>query len=492
MSKDKFALHRRSVLKGLGGLTLGLPLLEIMLDGKNAWAQAAPPKRYIVFFNGQSQGADGDASPSQLVPNIVGANYDLKSALAPLAAVKNDVSVISGLKIPTAFDNGGTVPAGGRRDDFHVSSLSPLLSGVKSNAGSSSSGETSDQTVANFLAGTTPFKSLIYRVQADWYLSVSAPYGRDMISYKIDSTNKLVPIPPQTSPRQAFMALFGNFTPPGTDTAAAAALDFDKRSRRSVLDLVLGDANRMLPKLGAADKLRMQRHLDEVRQLEVRIAAIPPPQTGVCVKPSDPGADPGVGSPQGVDLAGDNTYTQNLGYSNEEQRATVFCDLIHMAMTCDLTRVASLQMTMFQSHLNMYALTNQATDCHELGHGGVPGGSVAQAKGIAWHMKHFAYLVSKFKDTPEGNGTMLDNMAIASLWEGGHGFDPGANKQNSTHSTENMTLLLAGRAGGLKPGKHVVAAGKHPGNVLITAMKAVGYTKDTLGEVTGDIPELKT
>lgn len=492
MSKEKFVLQRRSVLKGLGGLTLGLPLLEIMLDGKNAWAQAAPPMRYLVFFNGQSQGADNDASGSQLVPTTIGANYDLKSALAPLAAVKNDISVISGLKIPTAFENGGVVPAGGRRDDFHVSSLSPLLSGVKSNAGSSSSGATSDQLVSNFLAGTTAFKSLVFRVQADWYLSVSAPYGRDMISYKLDATNKLVAIPPQTSPRQAFNALFGNFTPPGIDPAAAKAADFENRSRRSVLDLVIGDSQRLMPKLGASDKLRMQRHLDEIRQLEMRVAAIPPPQTSVCVKPMDPGSDSGVGAPQGTNAAGDNTYTQNLGYSGEEERAKVFCDLIHMAMTCDLTRVASLQMTMFQSHLNMYALTGQATDCHELGHGGVPGGSVAQAKGIAWHMKHFAYLVQKFKDSPEGNGNMLDNMAITSLWEGGHGFDPGANKQNSTHSTENMTVLLAGRAGGLKPGKHIVAAGKHPANVLVTAMKAVGYTGNALGEVTGDIPELKT
>jgi len=485
-------MNRRSVLKGLGGLTLGLPLLEIMLDGKNAYAQAAPPMRYLVFFNGQSQGADGDSSPSLVVPATIGANYDLKAALAPLAGVKNDISVISGLKIPAAFDNGGTVPAGGRRDDFHVSSLSPLLSGVRSNAGSSSAGETSDQTVANFLAGTTAFKSLIYRVQADWYLSVSAPYGRDMISYKVDSTNKLVAIPPQTSPRQAFAALFGNFTAPGTDAATAKQLDFDNRSRRSVLDLVKGDAQKLTNRLGAADKLRMQRHLDELRQLELRVAAIPPVQTSVCVKPQDPGADPGVGSPQGTNASGDNTYTQNLGYSGEEQRAKVFCDLIHMAMVCDLSRVASLQMTMFQSHLNMYELTGQKTDCHELGHGGVPGGSASQAKGIAWHMKHFAYLVQKFKDTPEGNGNMLDTSAITSLWEGGHGFDPGGNAQNSTHSTENMTVLLAGRAGGLKPGKHLVAAGKHPANVLITAMKAVGYTKNTLGEVTGDLPELKT
>ncbi len=488
----KFSLDRRAVLKGLGGITLGLPLLEVMLDSRAAFAQNAPPLRYLVFFNGQSQGADGDASPSQMVPSVIGPNWDAKPALDNLKALTADISVISGLKIPTATDNGGTVPAGGRSDDFHVTSLSPLLSGVRSPANTASAGPTSDQLVAGFLAGSTAFKSLIYRVQADWYLSVSAPYGRDMISYKTDSTGKVVAIPPQTSPRQAFTALFGNFTAPGTDPAVAKQLDFDNRSRRSVLDLVLGDASRVMPRLGAADKLRMQRHLDELRALEVRVAAIPPAQTSTCVKLSDPGADPGVGSPQGTNAAGDNTYTQNLGYSGEEERARVFCDLIHMAMVCDLSRVASLQMTMFQSHLNMYALTGQKTDCHELGHGGVPGGSPAQALGINWHMKHLAYLINKFKSSPEGNGNMLDNLAITSLWEGGHGYDPGGLKNNSTHSTENMTVLLAGRAGGLKPGKHIVATNKHPANVLITAMKAVGYSQNTLGEVTGELPELKT
>ena len=488
----KFALDRRAVLKGLGGFTLSLPLLEVMLDSKAAFAQSAPPLRYLVFFNGQSQGADGDSSVSQVIPAIVGPGWMPGGALLNLAPYTADISVISGLKIPTATDNGGTVPAGGRSDDFHVTSLSPLLSGVRSPANTASAGPTSDQIVSGFLAGSTAFKSLIYRVQADWYLSVSAPYGRDMISYKTDSTGKVVAIPPQTSPRQAFTALFGNFTPPGIDPALAKQLDFDNRSRRSVLDLVIGDTTKIIPKLGAADKLRMQRHLDELRALEVRVAAIPPPQTSTCVKPTDPGGDPGVGSPQGTNAAGDNTYTQNLGYSGEEERARVFCDLIHMAMVCDLTRVASLQMTMFQSHLNMYALTGQKTDCHELGHGGVPGGSPEQAKGINWHMKHLAYLINKFKSSPEGNGNMLDNIAITSVWEGGHGYDPGGLKQNSTHSTENMVVLLAGRAGGLKPGKHIVAAGKHPANVLISAMKAVGYTQNTLGEVTGDIPELKT
>jgi hypothetical protein len=495
--KKGIRLSRRAALKGLGGISLGLPLLECMLDGKNAWAQSAPPRRYIVFFDGQSIGADGDTTPNLVVPNTVGADYDLKLATQPLGALKSEVSIVSGLKIPWAAENGGMVPSGGRGDAHHVQSLSPMLAGMRSNPNRTrSEGATSDQIVADFLASpqqvTAARKSLQYRVQADWYLSVSAPYGRDIISYRMNGTNP-VALPPTVSPQQAFMSLFGTFTPTGVTPAEVAQFQFNLRARRSVIDLVRGDTQRLVPQLGTADRARLQRHLDELRDLEARIAAIPPPQTSTCVKPMNPGADPVIGSAQPYDMNSmSNQYNQNNGYSGEEQRARVFCDLIHMALACDLTRVVSLQMTMFQSHLNMYQLTGQATDLHELGHGGVPGGNRAVATGIAWHMKHYAYLIQKFRDTPEGNGTMLDNIAMPMIFEGGHGYDPEQNRGPSSHSTERMVVLLAGRAGGLKPGKHIVKMNQHPATVLVSAMKAVGYTGNALGEVTGDVPELFT
>jgi hypothetical protein len=51
-------------------------------------------------------------------------------------------------------------------------------------------------------------------------------------------------------------------------------------------------------------------------------------------------------------------------------------------------------------------------------------------------------------------------------------------------------LADAGRAGGLAPGRHVAATGAHPARVLISAMQAAGHTGDSLGEVTGNLPQL--
>jgi hypothetical protein len=363
---------------------------------------------------------------------------------------------------------------------------------VRSNANTQANGPTSDQIVANAIAGNTTVPALTYRAQASWYLSVSSAYGRDIMSYKM-SAGSLVPVVPTVSPQAAFNALFGNFTPP-VDPGTAKKADFDKRARISVLDRVADNIKLLMPKLGQADQRRLQQHYDEIRALENQIKAIPPPATSTCSKPADPGVDPAVGGSQGVDSSGSNTYSVNLGYSNEEQRAKVLCDLIHMAFTCDLSRVATLMISMFQSHMNMYTPIGVACDLHEIGHHGDPknNSTLGVSKGIAWHVKHFAYLVAKLRDTPEGSGKLIDNTVALLLHEGGHGLDTGANKPNSSHSTENMACLIAGRAGGLKPGKHVVATGMHPANVLVSAMTAVGVPGNALGEVTGTIPALFT
>jgi hypothetical protein len=86
---------------------------------------------------------------------------------------------------------------------------------------------------------------------------------------------------------------------------------------------------------------------------------------------------------------------------------------------------------------------------------------------------------------------MLDTTVLCMLHEGGHGLDPSSGEVNSAHSTENMACLIAGGRGlGLRQGQHVVTAGLHPANVLVSAMRAVGVPGDTLGEVTGFVPEL--
>jgi hypothetical protein len=126
---------------------------------------------------------------------------------------------------------------------------------------------------------------------------------------------------------------------------------------------------------------------------------------------------------------------------------------------------------------------------HGIGHGS--GSTQDVADNVGWHVKHFGRLVAKLRDTREVDGSsLLDHTALLLTFEGGHGFDPEGGRNNSSHSSENMVVLVAGRAGGLKPGQHVVATDKHPAQVVISAMRAVGVQTGRLGDVTGDIPEL--
>lgn len=480
---------RRTLLRGALGIGVALPVLEIMLDrhGEALAQDGGPiPRRFFVGFAGCALGCDGDRVHNLFVPDGTGPGYDLKLGAAPLAGhgnVRDHINIVSGLRVP--YDTGSGIPAGGWATDFHIQALGPLLSGVRNQSSDDYRvrGVTADQVVAEAIGQSTTFASLQYQVQAAWYLTVSAPYGRDVMSYRSDGAGGVVAVPGQISPKAAYDALFTSFVPPDDADAKARALELLKR--RSVVDLVKDDFDRVIPVLGTADQQRLTQHLDELRELERLLEATGPETTATCLQFTDPGPDPAIGGAQ--EGASGNKFDVNRGWSDEDTRARIFSDLVHMAYTCDLTRSVAMLYTMAQSHMNAHSFSGHAYDMHELGHSGL--GTEVQNAAVAWHVDHFGYLVSRLRDTPEGAGSVLDHCAMVLLFEAGHGYDPGSGGEFSTHSTENMAVLTAGGAGGLRQGEHVVAKGAHPVQVLNTAMQAVGVDRE-LGEVSGVVPGL--
>src|SRR5215207_5910890 len=91
-------LNRRVLLRGAGGVALGLPFLEAMLT-RRAHAQAAP-RRYVVCFAGMSLGRDNAGKLTDIVPDAAGTDFAFKPPMAPLTAIKDEVTVVSGLRIP--------------------------------------------------------------------------------------------------------------------------------------------------------------------------------------------------------------------------------------------------------------------------------------------------------------------------------------------------------------------------------------------------------
>lgn len=488
------ALPRRTFLRGLGGVALALPTLEIMLDPHGqALAGGGPlPLRYLVCFGGFSLVTDGTPLGHDYVPATTGPGYALGACLAPLATrgVDDLISVVSGLSIPsqTAEGEDAPIPPGGRTIHFHAH-VNPVVSGMRSVPWTglnthidTVTAPSSDQLVADALGGDTAFPSLVYRAQALLYSAFSYPKNRDSISYRRNGNGHIEQVVPVVSPRQAYDSLFLGFIPDDPVEAAAKALELDRR--RSVLDLVDRRMGGLVDRLGASDRARLERHFDELRALEGRLDATDPDVGGECQQLPDPGDDPPLGS----EPVGEDNFEVNAGYSGEDTRLRLLCDLMHMAFTCDLTRVGSLMFTMFQSFMNVDPITGHPFGLHDISHNG---NAPALTDVITWHVDHFAYLVAKLHATPEGAGTLLDNCAVLLLNEAGGGVAFESGLPWTAHSTDNMAVLVAGGAGGLRQGEHIVApAGlDHPGNVIVTAMHAVGVEED-FGEVSGVIPEL--
>ncbi len=485
-------LGRRRFLRGIGGTTLALPFLEIFAP-QTARAGGAI-SRYAFLFGGFSIGSYGN---DQIANAPAGPwNGSVTRALQPLLdlGVSDVVSLVSGLEIPV----GNEIPAAGRPASFHSTSHQVLTTGQRYDPDmyGQLAGPSSDWVAASVLAEGTPQPVLTYRAQPSFY-RVNSDGGTDgTISARINGAGDLEQVPPITSPRVAFESLFSGFVPP--DPAEALAAQRLLAMRKSVVDLVSEDAQSLIGRLGREDEIRMQRHFDELRALEGRLDELELPDAAACMMLPDPGDDPPIGD--GIDPSGGgdyNSYYENAnGYSDEELRATIMTDLVHMAFTCDISRVASYMLTFAQCFMNMYTLLDLPSDLHEITHGSIGSGEAdmqnALADCAAWHVKHFARLVQKLRDTEDFDGTsMLDNTGLVLAFEGGWGFDLESGGSSSPHSTENMVMLVGGQAGGLhtSPGGHVQAQGSHPAAVLNTVLSAVGVDQ-TLGEVNGRVDAL--
>ena len=98
----------------------------------------------------------------------------------------------------------------------------------------------------------------------------------------------------------------------------------------------------------------------------------------------------------------------------------------------------------------------------------------------AHHTELFAYYVGRLQATPEGDGTLLDSMALL--------YGSGMSDGNS-HSTENLPLVLAGGAG--VGGRHLRFAGETPlPNLHVTLLDWLGVKVDHLGNSTGPLSPL--
>ena len=420
-----FKLDRRTVLRGLVGgaaVSVALPPLEAFMNASGtAYANGTPfPKRFGVFFWGNG------VIPDRWAPTGEGTNWQLSEQLAPLAAHKADINVITGFKVNVKNDRPhGAGPAGlltgaALRTDMYVA-------------------PTVDQVIAKELGGETRFRSLEFGVQ------------RSTRSLSYASPTQMNPI--ETSPARLFNRLFGeDFRDPNATTGPDPRLPL----RRSVLDGVLAQSTALKARLGASDRARIEQHLEGVRSLERQIARLEasPVSLAACALPNAPLAD----------------YTDVAGRQQLSAVSRAMSDLLAMALACDQTRVF---FDMFTQPLADILIGTASAGHHQLTHD--EAGNQPNVHGIILTiMQEFAYLLGALKAIPEGSGTLLDNCVILGTTDCGFG---------RTHQLNNYPLIVAGKGGGfLKTGLHIKSTTEdNASRVMLTLVNAMGLRRADYG-----------
>ncbi len=421
-------LSRRTVLRGiLGGaaVSVGLPLLEVFLnDSHTAYASGDPlPKRFGIFFWGNGN------LPDLWVPKGTGTEWELSPTLAPLAPVRPKISVVSGMRVAVT----NKIP--------HYSGPVGMLSGADFVPGTETFAlPTIDQVIAGEIGNETRFKSLEVGVQpGSKGLSYNGPHSQN---------------PPESSPFAFFQRVFGpEFVMPGTVAEPNPMLAL----RQSVLDAVSSDAKKLQGVLGANDKIRLEKHLDGVRALELRLKKLQedPPSLAACTVPAAP----------------PEAYPDDAGRPQLSAISRAMVDILAMALACDQTRVFSMW---FSNPVNNTLFKTATAGHHQLTHD-EPNPQPEVAKILLEIMDELAYMLKAFDAVAEGEGTLLDHCAILATTDCSYA------KQ---HLLEDYPIVIAGSANGaLKTGVHYRSpANENTSKVLLSLARAMGMTLDGYGQ----------
>ena len=435
-------ISRRTVLRGIG-TAIALPYLEAMLPSslsRAAGAASGPPRRMAFLY------VPNGVIMSKWTPSTEGAGFDLPATLEPLASFRDDVLVLSGLTCDKSRPNGD-----GAGD--HARASSAFLTGAQARktAGANfRSGVSADQAAASRIGDRTRIPSLElgierYRGTGNCDSGYSCVYEHTL-SWRSPTS----PLPVERDPKLIFDRLF-------SDSPNEPERLKRNRLRASVLDSVREEARGLEHRLGGADKDKLDQYLTSVRELELRIAKaekLPP------VEPPE-----GAVKPEG--LPADLTEHIHL-----------VGDLMALAFQADVTRISTLMFAREGSELQ-YKMVGITEGHHELTHHQGNKDKIAKVSTInQFHVQQFAYLVSKLKSIPEGNGTLLDNCMIA------YGSALG---DGNRHTHDELPVLLAGGGGGsIKSGRHIRYAKETPLNNLWLAMlDRMDVHLDKLGDSTG-------
>jgi hypothetical protein len=440
MFVTKQALPRRTFLRGMG-VTLALPLMDAMVPALTALSQtAANPIRRLGCLYHANGTIEGD-----WIPKTVGANFELSPILRPLASVRDQLIVVTGLDHHEADTKGD-----GQAD--HPRATAVWLSGVHAwtrPAAEIKLGTTFDQIAAETLGKDAPLRSL--ELSLDGGEQSACDSDNCFYSNTVSWRNATTPLPMETHPRVVFERLFGEG---GTPAQQRARL----RKTSSILDSVTAEVSQLERRLGVGDRGKLDEYLGAVRDVEGRIQRVEKRAS------------------EDVSLASPTDIPEDF-----QERARLMIDLQVLAFQADVTRVFTFLLSRENSS-RPFPEIGVPDHHHSISHHmDKPALMAKKAQIDTYLVTQFAYLLERLRATPDGDGTLLDHSVL--LYGGGIA-------NGNLHSHHNLPCLVAGGAGlGLKGGRHVQYPAETPmSNLFLTLLDKLGVpAPDRIGDSTGPV-----
>jgi hypothetical protein len=459
IQSNRWQLSRRQTLKGLGA-TMALPFLEAMRPLSAQGTSSSDPVRMACLF------MPNGVRPDKWTPTGSGKTYKLSPILSPLEALKEEIMVISGLTNKASH--------GGDGHYFKTASWLTCTT-IEKTVGSnvSSNGISIDQVAAQEIGNSTRLPSMELGTEPitsgiDRNVNLTRLYGSHISWKKPD-----VPLPCEINPRIAFDRLFRNRNKSGSSAAG--------NPDKSILDIVLDDANSLKRSLGDEDTHKLDQYLESVREIERRIEN-EASQLGAGQNLTPEALKQLAALSERINKAGGGSKNDfgSLQRLNPTEHVRLMMDIMVLAFWTDSTRVSTFMFGNAVSGKNFSFLDGVSGSHHSISHHKNDKKQLDQYQIInTWHTEQYAYMLQRMKEIPEGSATLLDNSMVL--------FGSGIRDGNA-HATKDIPIVLGGGAKGqLKTGRHLETSGADLSSLYVGMLKRLGVSKQKVGEASREL-----
>jgi hypothetical protein len=411
---------RRTVLRGAFGVTVTLPFLDSLVP--KGFAAPAPDLKFLGFHFG-----NGIYDRNNFwFPTGTETDWKLSPAMQPLAAHKQDLTIIEGLV------NTGMIRGDKDSGQYaHQNEIGGFLSGecyMKSSSIYTALPTLKNQatSIDQLFADTTsnPIKSLVVNSCPQSYQTTNShmSYRKGVLVPQIGTSN----------------ALFEKLFMYNGSKALDASEQARRVLRRNILDHVLGDVKGLKTRvLGVEDKAKLDEYLTAVEEVQRSVITESGQMAPSCTFP---------------------TATEFAKDTNPKDDALIgpriknMIALSTLALQCGITRVVSFVFAQASGGpVFKNVVADGAPDAPNAGGGGLhwwshyrdstrPPAEAAFKSFNIWEMMKLAQLIDRLKGAKDGFGNSVFDSSLVLC---GSGLGDGNN-----HSRKNAPTIITGRANG--------------------------------------------